>query len=145
MNGRSVPVCPTDAILVTGSMPRPVSAMSVALLVVVSAPLASMSQIALVRTPPAVNQRPPPVVLGDFASLTVIEAKSTSARLYPKVCEFAMLSDIVASLFALAFSPDTPAFIDEEIPILSPLSVRGSVAGNSLQGARHGPSALRSC
>ena len=65
----------------TGRKPRPVIARSVAFEVVVSAPLASMSQIALVRTPPAVNQRPPPTVFGDFASLTVIEEKSTSARL----------------------------------------------------------------
>ena len=35
-----------------------------------------------------------------------------------------MLSEMVASLFAFAFSPDTPAFSDEEIPMLSPLSVR---------------------
>ena len=55
--------------------------MSVAFEVVVSAPLASMSQIALVRTPPAVNQRPPPTVFGDRESLTVSEEKSTSARL----------------------------------------------------------------
>ena len=34
-----------------------------------SAPLASTSQIALVLTPPAVNQRPPPTVFGDLASL----------------------------------------------------------------------------
>ena len=50
---------------VTGRKPRPVIAMSVAFEVVVSAPLASMSQIALVLTPPAVNQRPPPTVFGE--------------------------------------------------------------------------------
>ena len=43
-----------------------------------------------------------------------------------------MLSEIVASLLAFAFSPDTPAFSDEEIPMLSPLSV-GS-AGSGLGG-----------
>ena len=40
-----------------------------------------------------------------------------------------MLSEMVASLLAFAFSPDTPAFSDEEIPMLSPLSVR--VGGES--------------
>ena len=81
MNGRSPFAWPTEASAVTGSMPRPVMAMSVALDVVVSAPLASMSQIAPVRTPPAVNQRPPPTVFGEPLLLTVIDAKSMSARL----------------------------------------------------------------
>ena len=82
MNGRLALVVPsTEASEVTGRKPRPVSAMSVAFEVVVSAPLASMSQIALVRTPPAVNQRPPPTVFGDRESLTVSDEKSTSARL----------------------------------------------------------------
>ena len=67
--------------MLTGRKPRPVIARSVALLVCASAPLASTSQTALVLTPPAVNQRPPPTVFGDLASLTVIEEKSTSARL----------------------------------------------------------------
>ena len=40
-----------------------------------------------------------------------------------------MLSEMVASLFAFAFRPETPAFSDEEIPMLFPLSVRGSVGG----------------
>ena len=81
MNGRSPLAWPTEARTVTGSMPRPVIAMSVAFEVVVSAPLASMSQIASVLTPPAVNQRPPPTVFGEPLSLTVIEEKSMSARL----------------------------------------------------------------
>jgi hypothetical protein len=81
MNGASAGLPPTEAIPVTGSMPRPVMARSVGLVVEASAPLASMSQIAFVRTPPAVNQRPPPAVKGVRESLTVIEAKSTSARL----------------------------------------------------------------
>ncbi len=67
----------------TGRKPRPVTARSVALLVVVSAPLSLTSQIAWVRTPPAVNHRPPPTVFGDFESLIVIDEKSMSARLYP--------------------------------------------------------------
>jgi len=32
-----------------------------------------------------------------------------------------MLSEIVASLLAFALRPETPAFIDEEIPMLGPL------------------------
>ena len=31
-----------------------------------------------------------------------------------------MLSEMVASLLAFALRPDTPAFSDEEIPMLSP-------------------------
>jgi len=58
-----------------------VIARSVELLVVVIAPLSDTSQIAWVCTPPAVNQRPPPTVLGDLESLMVIEEKSMSARL----------------------------------------------------------------
>ncbi len=81
ISGRSAVFCPTEASAVTGSMPRPVSARSVAFAVVASAPLASMSQIALVRTPPAVNQRPPPIVLCVALPLTAIEEKSTSERL----------------------------------------------------------------
>src|SRR6476659_5749056 len=41
-----------------------------------------------------------------------------------------MLSEIVASLLALAFRPDTPAFSDEEIPMLDPLSVGGASGGD---------------
>ncbi len=138
MKGSSVWFWPTEEMAVTGSMPRPVRAMSVGFEVVASDPLVSTSQIALVRTPPAVNQRPPPAVLGEEPSLTVIEAKSTSERLYPKVWEFAMLSEIVASLLACAFSPETPAVIEEEIPILSPLSARGRSLENQLHAASLG-------
>ena len=81
MNGISAVVCPSDAVVLTGRKPRPVTARSVAFEVWAMAPLASTSQIALVLTPPAVNQRPPPMVFGDFASATVSEEKSTSARL----------------------------------------------------------------
>ena len=127
MKGSSAPGASTDEMAVTGSMPRPVSDRSVGLFVLTSAPLASMSQIALVVTPPALKPRPPPGATTVRVSLTVIEAKSTSERLYPKVCELAMLSEIVASLFAFAFRPETPAFIEEEMPILQSFVREGSV------------------
>jgi hypothetical protein len=49
--------------------------------------------------------------------LMTIELKSETARLYPYVEEFAMLSEIVARRLALAASPATLAFKEEEIVI----------------------------
>jgi hypothetical protein len=81
MKGRSPGTASTAAIVVTGRRPRPVIAMSVEFELEVSAPLASMSQIAFERTPPAVNQRPPPGVKALRPSETASEAKSVSAVL----------------------------------------------------------------
>ena len=81
MKGIAAVFCPIDAVVLTGRKPRPVTARSVEFDVWAIAPLASTSQMALVLTPPAVNQRPPPMVFGDLASATVSEEKSTSARL----------------------------------------------------------------
>jgi hypothetical protein len=39
-----------------------------------------------------------------------------------------MLSEIVASLFAFALRPERPAFIDEEMLMFGPLSVRDRLA-----------------
>lgn len=80
MKGRLPPTTSTEAMLVTGSMPRPVIARSVGFEVDSSAPFASTSQTALVPTPPALKSRPPPEA-GERPSFTVIDAKSISARL----------------------------------------------------------------
>jgi hypothetical protein len=47
-----------------------------------------------------------------------------------------MLSEMVASLLAFAFSPDTPAFIDEEIPITQSFVRVGVGRGGVLVTAR---------
>jgi len=47
-----------------------------------------------------------------------MEWKSVTARLYPYVEEFAILSEMVANLLAFAANPATPALSEEEIVIL---------------------------
>ena len=52
-----------------------------------------------------------------------MEEKSLSAVLYPKVDEFAILSEIVASLLAFTFKPVTPAFMEEEMLTMCPFDL----------------------
>jgi len=68
------------------------------------------------RTPPA-EYVPRPF------SIT-IEWKSVTARLYPNVDAFAILSEIVASRDAFEASPATEAFREEEIVMAWPFWIK---------------------
>jgi hypothetical protein len=95
----------------TGSMPRPDTARSNAFAVPTMPPRSSTRRLVEARTPPA--EYVPPPREPDMTMLS----NSVEARLYPKVEEFAMLSEIVASRVAFAFRPAKPAFSEEEIVI----------------------------
>ena len=98
----------------TGSIPRPLTAKSVGFDVDTSAPRSSISRDVVVRTPPA-EYVPRPL------SIT-IDSKSVTARLYPYVDEFEILSEMVANREAFAAKPATLAFKEEEIDIRKSLS-----------------------